>query len=96
MPEDFPYDVFLSHSAKDKAVVRPLAERLRQDASRRFIPLLLANCKLPDTLRQTTPPAKSPSAANWAVTWPGEGFKRAWPPLIKMDDKREGEGGDAL
>jgi PIN domain nuclease of toxin-antitoxin system len=25
------YDVFLSHSAKDKAVVRPLAERLRQD-----------------------------------------------------------------
>ena len=27
----FAYDVFLSHSAKDKAVVRPLAERLRQD-----------------------------------------------------------------
>ena len=31
MPDDFPYDVFLSHSAKDKAVVRPLAERLRAD-----------------------------------------------------------------
>ncbi len=29
MPDEFPYDVFLSHSAKDKAVVRPLAERLR-------------------------------------------------------------------
>jgi hypothetical protein len=29
MPNEFPYDVFLSHSAKDKAVVRPLAERLR-------------------------------------------------------------------
>ncbi|MBI5386657.1 MAG: toll/interleukin-1 receptor domain-containing protein [Verrucomicrobia bacterium] len=29
--EAFPYDVFLSHSAKDKTVVRPLAERLRQD-----------------------------------------------------------------
>src|SRR3989304_5526736 len=28
--EAFPHDVFLSHSAKDKAVVRPLAERLRQ------------------------------------------------------------------
>jgi hypothetical protein len=28
---EFPYDVFLSHSATDKAVVRPLAERLRQD-----------------------------------------------------------------
>jgi hypothetical protein len=27
----FPYDVFLSHSSKDKAVVRPLAERLRAD-----------------------------------------------------------------
>ena len=27
----FQYDVFLSHSAKDKAVVRPLAERLRKD-----------------------------------------------------------------
>ena len=31
MPDDFQYDVFLSHSAKDKAVVRPLAERLRQN-----------------------------------------------------------------
>ena len=28
--EAFPYDPFLSHSAKDKLVVRPLAERLRQ------------------------------------------------------------------
>jgi len=27
----FTYDVFLSHSSKDKAAVRPLAERLRQD-----------------------------------------------------------------
>jgi hypothetical protein len=27
----FTHDVFLSHSAKDMAVVRPLAERLRQD-----------------------------------------------------------------
>jgi hypothetical protein len=31
MPDSFRYNVFLSHSAKDKAVVRPLAERLRQD-----------------------------------------------------------------
>ena len=29
MSEAFQFDVFLSHSAKDKAVVRPLAERLR-------------------------------------------------------------------
>ncbi len=31
MGADFDDDVFLSHSAKDKAVVRPLAERLRRD-----------------------------------------------------------------
>ena len=31
MPDEFSHDVFLSHSAKDKAVVRPLAERLRAD-----------------------------------------------------------------
>ncbi len=31
MSDAFQYDVFLSHSAKDKAVVRPLAERLRKD-----------------------------------------------------------------
>ena len=29
--DSFQYDVFLSHSAKDKAVVCPLAERLRKD-----------------------------------------------------------------
>ena len=28
MPDAFQYNIFLSHSAKDKAVVRPLAERL--------------------------------------------------------------------
>ena len=32
--QEFDYDVFLSHSAKDKTVVRPLAERLRQDGLR--------------------------------------------------------------
>ena len=31
MSDDFQYDVFLSHSAKDKAAGRPLAERLRTD-----------------------------------------------------------------
>jgi TIR domain len=30
MPTEFEFDVFLSHSAKDKAVVRPLAQRLRK------------------------------------------------------------------
>ena len=31
MVEDFSYDVFLSHSPKDKAIVREIAERLRAD-----------------------------------------------------------------
>ena len=31
MTHDFSYDVFLSHSSKDKDIVRPLAERLRND-----------------------------------------------------------------
>lgn len=34
MAEEFQYDVFLSHSARDKAVVRELAERLRKDGVR--------------------------------------------------------------
>ena len=31
MSEEFTFDVFLSHSSKDKAMVRPLAERLQND-----------------------------------------------------------------
>ncbi|MBI2926167.1 MAG: toll/interleukin-1 receptor domain-containing protein [Verrucomicrobia bacterium] len=38
------------------------------NAGRRFIPLLLADCKLPNMLRLATPPAESPSAANSAST----------------------------
>ena len=34
MADSFPYDVFLSHSAKDKTVVRDVAERLRKDGLR--------------------------------------------------------------
>ena len=34
MPEYLPFDVFLSHSSKDKAVVHELAERLRGDGVR--------------------------------------------------------------
>src|SRR5215510_12100536 len=34
MADDFTYDVFLSHSSKDKAVVRAVAERLRADGLR--------------------------------------------------------------
>ena len=31
MNEAFSFDLFLSHSSRDNAVVRPLAERLRAD-----------------------------------------------------------------
>ena len=34
MSEPFHYDVFLSHSSKDKLVVRGVAERLRKDGLR--------------------------------------------------------------
>ncbi|MBI3464506.1 MAG: toll/interleukin-1 receptor domain-containing protein [Planctomycetes bacterium] len=34
MADDFRYDVFLSHSSKDTAVVRDVAERLRGDGLR--------------------------------------------------------------
>ena len=34
MSDEFGYDVFLSHSAKDRAVVRPVAKRLRKDGLR--------------------------------------------------------------
>jgi hypothetical protein len=34
MPDDFTHDVFLSHSSKDEAVVRAVAERLRADGLR--------------------------------------------------------------
>src|ERR1051325_8663447 len=34
MADDFTHDVFLSHSSKDKATVRPIAERLRADGLR--------------------------------------------------------------
>lgn len=38
MVDDFSYDVLLSHSSKDKAVVREIAERLRADGLRVFDP----------------------------------------------------------
>jgi hypothetical protein len=34
MAETFKYDVFISHSEKDKSAVRELAERLRRDGLR--------------------------------------------------------------
>jgi len=53
MPDEFPYDVFLSHSAKDKALVRPLAERLRADA-------------LPNNSQHSTFNSQPPRGSDWA------------------------------
>jgi len=47
MPDEFPFDIFLSHSAKDKTVVRPLAERLRADGTFRTSQLSTFNSQLP-------------------------------------------------
>ena len=44
MPEQFQYDVFLSHSAKDTDVVRPFVERL--------LPLRLDDCPSKSSLAQ--------------------------------------------
>jgi hypothetical protein len=44
MANDFKYDVFLSHSSKDKSVVRPLAERLSASTMRK---LRTRRCDLP-------------------------------------------------
>jgi len=33
MPDDFQFDVLLSHSSKDKPVVRELAEQLRKETT---------------------------------------------------------------
>ena len=41
MSTEFQYDVFLSHSAKDKAVVRAVVERLRADGLRVWLDELL-------------------------------------------------------
>ena len=134
--QDFQYDVFLSHSAKDKAVVRSLAERLRNDGLKVWfdewalkpgdsIPakieeglehsrVLDADVDVHNTsevlfrLCAKTGPqrdsifTKGPSdvldhasseiasgsklGIDATKKLPGEGFKRPWPPLIKMDE----------
>ena len=47
MSTEFQYDVFLSHSAKDKAVVRLLAERLRQDGLKVWLAFGMPSGRLP-------------------------------------------------
>ena len=44
---ELPYDVFLSHSAKDKAVVRDVAERLKKDGVQKASQLSTLTSPLP-------------------------------------------------
>ena len=53
MPDVFKYDVFLSHSAQDVALVRPLAERLRADG----LNVWFAQWQLPPPAAADSPPA---------------------------------------
>ena len=46
MSETFQYDIFLSHSSKDKLVVRDVAERLRKDGLQTVTQLSTLNSQL--------------------------------------------------
>src|ERR1039457_4829894 len=73
MADEFQFDVFLSHSAKDKAVVRPLAERLRQDGLKVWFDEW--ECPSPAGAGEGLRPS---DGRKWRSrmredTWPGEG-----------------------
>ena len=55
MPDQFQHDVFLNHSAKDKAVVRPLAERLRKDGVKVWFDEWVIESEVPSSRSASTP-----------------------------------------
>lgn len=76
MSDAFEYDVFLSHSAKDKAVVRDVAERLRADGVRVWFdeweikPGDSIPAKIEDGLEHSRVLVLCMSAAALAADWP--------------------------
>ena len=69
MTDSFAYDVFLSHSAKDKDVVRTLAERLKADNIRVWFDEWVMK------------PGESAGAADWVYRWTAghdESVQVAW------------------
>jgi hypothetical protein len=70
MSDSFSYDVFLSHSAKDKAVVRPLAGRLRKDGLRVWFDEWVL--KPGDSI-----PAKMDPPSLRGYGWTGEGLEHS-------------------
>ena len=59
---EFQFDVFLSHSAKDKAVVRPLAERLPR-VRKGGVVVRASSVKSEDRPRHDAPEVQLPVAA---------------------------------
>ncbi len=85
MPDEFKYDVFLSHSSKDKAAVNPIAKRLRADGLRVWLddrgirPGDSIPAKIEDgpehsrtLLRCLSPAASAPCESKWR---PQPGFR---------------------
>ena len=72
MAETFDYDVFLSHSSKDKAGVRPVAERLRGDGLRVWLDEW--EIKAGDSIPAKISPAR---VASFAITTPSR-ISHSW------------------
>jgi hypothetical protein len=75
MSEQFNYDVFISHSSKDKPVVRELAERLRKDGLRVWLddweirPGDMIGLKIEEGLEQSRTLVLAMSANAFASEW---------------------------
>ena len=82
MADDFPYNVFLSHHATDKAVVRPLAERLRKDGLKVWFDEWIPS------------PAGCPSPIRWEKV--SAGRMRATGAGLGEVGRRPGEGRGAI
>jgi hypothetical protein len=77
MSEQFTYDVFLSHSAKDKPIVRDLAQRLKADGLRVWLDdwEIQPGDSIPARIRQALPQcrtlvlcmSKNASRSQWAT-----------------------------
>jgi hypothetical protein len=65
MPDAFQYDVFLSHSAKDKPVVRPLAEQLRNDGLKAWFDEWVLGLEVPSGLQLDLALTYRRSSRNW-------------------------------
>jgi hypothetical protein len=85
-PETFQYDVFLSHSSKDKSVVRVVAERLRKDGLKVWFDewALKAGDSIPAKIEEGLEHSRvlaSPAEASerrWMLCMSANAFGSAW------------------